>query len=178
MRGEHTSFMFSLRRISGSSPHARGALSPSAGRSPHRGIIPACAGSTTSCTGARVGSRDHPRMRGEHRMDMRASPSFMGSSPHARGALQVGSKLPAIVRIIPACAGSTRGEKSGSSNARDHPRMRGEHAVLPLWYAPLPGSSPHARGAPLLLPTVLAVYGIIPACAGSTPSLANDAVLN
>ena len=92
------------------------------------GIIPACAGSTYTRT-------------------LRSS-SFMGSSPHARGALYL---------AYLACA-----------RAWDHPRMRGEHlanlVVLQLHEGIIPacagstiddalrhplkkGSSPHARGA-------------------------------
>ena len=150
MRGEHPS----ASELGGSS----------------RGIIPACAGSTSSsqpvmsvvwgssphARGApRVsrpsscGGKDHPRMRGEHKR------------------LQINRKK--VLRIIPACAGSTRtraprdSSVSGSSpHARgardfdnleeptcwDHPRMRGEHP---------PRAEARAQGV-----------GIIPACAGST----------
>ena len=50
--------------------------------------------------------------------------------------------------------------------------MRGEHrpndfAVVKKW-----GSSPHARGARLAVAHQVPEDGIIPACAGSTPSLA------
>ena len=51
---------------------------------------------------------------------------------------------------------------------RDHPRMRGEHnATLSILEATA-GSSPHARGALGLVYAVVALWGIIPACAGST----------
>ena len=134
------------------------------------GIIPACAGSTSSTwplTQALRGSsphargapvlpasegervRDHPRMRGEHR---------------ARRALPAGWH-----RIIPACAGSTyrdtdlitlvAGSSPHARGARrrrrprarrcwDHPRMRGEHLFHGF--------------------TMLYLARIIPACAGST----------
>ena len=66
MRGEHVSVEIGYYNDQGSSPHARGARSCGivAGRT--NGIIPACAGSTSS-TSTRAGARwDHPRMRGEH----------------------------------------------------------------------------------------------------------------
>ena len=93
-----------------------------------RRIIPACAGSTlTMSTIARIYG-DHPRMRGEH-VSMR-SMNFCcgGSSPHARGAPFRGLWLPRPRGIIPACAGSTQCTRFWDFTARDHPRMRGEHA--------------------------------------------------
>ena len=195
MRGEH-------RRT--------GFFNPCSGR-----IIPACAGSTrmpSNFDGSRTGSsphargarkepsfgigllRDHPRMRGEHRVRRAhgltqdgiipacagsTSPlsmnecSLVGSSPHARGAhLRLGC-LRGNPGIIPACAGST---------SRRSP-----------WLAWTPGSSPHARGAHRRRGTNRPfrrdhprmrgehhertdVYvhdsGIIPACAGSTSDTA------
>ena len=128
--GSTTAFSSLGITISGSSPHARGAqASPSA----------AC-----------PAPQDHPRMRGEH---------WRGSDACQRH-----------TGIIPACAGSTtlrqsrQSPWSGSSPhargapidsdrigraSRDHPRMRGEHAL-------------GGRDRP-------ALQGIIPACAGSTP---------
>ncbi len=50
----------------------------------------------------------------------------------------------------------------------DHPRMRGEHAIIGLWNNSEAGSSPHARGAHLVRTLHRLVEGIIPACAGST----------
>ena len=46
--------------------------------------------------------------------------------------------------------------------------MRGKHHNRALQAVVLPGSSPHARGAPVLLPRDRHQAGIIPACAGST----------
>ena len=52
--------------------------------------------------------------------------------------------------------------------ARDHPRLRGEHARVPFWVATCPGSSPLARGT-LRRGRIHRRYaGIIPACAGNT----------
>ena len=155
----------------GSSPHARGAPTPS--------------------STARPASGDHPRMRGEHFLppvlaaelvgiipacagstykQLRNLAPSVGSSPHARGAPPPSSgRRPSRRGIIPACAGSTgaslpflarckgssphaRGAPSsrhgGSWRCRDHPRMRGEH------HLERSGAELEAR--------------IIPACAGST----------
>ena len=179
---------------SGSSPHARGARSTRASsctrsrdhprmRGEHKshlllldvrhGIIPACAGSTVSnvfaalqspgssphargapAGRARAGSRtrDHPRMRGEH-------------APRGRGPRRGQG-------IIPACAGSTSDETSlrfcvmGSS-----PHARG--ALLSCWsISPRPRDHPRMRGEHLVdLRERYRLPGIIPACAGSTPSV-------
>jgi len=64
----------------------------------------------------------------------------------------------------------------GSESAGDHPRVRGEHnggsSCTPCGW----GSSPRARGAPLLGDPRWLAPGIIPACAGSTgPSRAAGA---
>ena len=48
MRGEHASVDFGDGPVEGSSPHARGALLPLEAVQPAIGIIPACAGSTSS----------------------------------------------------------------------------------------------------------------------------------
>ena len=137
-------------RVAGSSPHARGALDTKT--RPYRviedhprmrgehsyvfrvgalpsGIIPACAGSTYLHPLQRLCSQDHPRMRGEHPMTSSPRQASEGSSPHARGALEVIEVLPRLRGIIPACAGSTL-----------------YAAFVAAWYF---GSSPHARGAHL-----------------------------
>ena len=156
-----------------------------------RGIIPAYAGSTMATRFAPYRShgssphtrgarrtrfprsrpnRDHPRIRGEHPLVLAAEhledgiiPAYAGStrlymhrwvfrrgsSPHTRGALFSRSAM--------------------AERARDHPRIRGEHAVgdalrvvergiIPAYagstrgHSPLFlcrwGSSPHTRGAP------------------------------
>ena len=76
-----------------------------------------------------------------------------------------------IRRIIPAYAGSTRGRPSFARPARDHPRIRGEHAPGYQAIAWLSGSSPHTRGARSRSGASAEGIGIIPAYAGSTASL-------
>ncbi len=107
-------------------------------------------------------------MRGEHLTDFISGIPAAGSSPHARGARWSCIRRPCCPRIIPACAGSTSAPTPPAQPTRDHPRMRGEHACVAYMTRSLPGSSPHARGAPVLPDAVRARPGIIPACAGST----------
>ena len=92
----------------GSSLHARGAPADIMEAWGVVGIIPACAGSTQRCHGARQGVRDHPRMRGKHASAATDDLIPAGSSPHARGAHPARHEPRALRGIISACAGSTR----------------------------------------------------------------------
>ena len=66
MRGEHNYQLFLDELDEGSSPHARGALPRGERQDCARGIIPACAGSTSLVYSPSCPAADHPRMRGEH----------------------------------------------------------------------------------------------------------------
>ena len=70
--------------------------------------------------------------------------------------------------IIPAYAGSTWSSSAYSLSSEDHPRIRGEHAILYRCSTLLPGSSPHTRGALYCSVRHRQGGGIIPAYAGST----------
>ena len=112
-----------------------------------------------------------------------------GSSPHTRGAHVSIVGYVYHARIIPAYAGSTRlasllrvKPRGSSPHTRgalsvevrkdpdfgDHPRIRGEHSLLPGFFAEGFGSSPHTRGALRDAIVEAAKRGIIPAYAGST----------
>ena len=168
MRGEHrrSSMVSMLSR--GSSPHARGARHAGRHTSRRAGIIPACAGSTSTCMFITSPARDHPRMRGEHHWLKTSEAGRLGSSPHARGALRANGAQCLHVGIIPACAGSTPRRVLRAEPGEDHPRMRGEHSVPYSYDTVAQGSSPHARGARAKIATRCPITGIIPACAGST----------
>ncbi len=116
-------------------------------------------------------------MRGEHSLRGFGAIQADGSSPHARGAPYRVREPPRHGGIIPACAGSTILATPLTYAVRDHPRMRGEHAVATSELRLNRGSSPHARGARVPLVAVMVTVGIIPACAGSTSSLAESALL-
>ena len=168
MCGEHNGWKDKAALYLGSSPHVRGARAGRLCGVPRSGIIPACAGSTPSNTTPRATTRDHPRMCGEHFTTTGSPYCSSGSSPHVRGA-PTGDLLGVTIGgIIPACAGSTPTATRPSREPRDHPRMCGEHLPDVSLAVPLPGSSPHVRGARPCLPLVAEPCGIIPACAGST----------
>ena len=175
MRGEHFTLLKTARGASGSSPRARGAHDPRRAQGRPRGIIPACAGSTSHSRHVRRIHRDHPRVRGEHPPEESKSRSSTGSSPRARGA-----HLAVVVDgngagIIPACAGSTVGCLSSTARKRDHPRVRGEHNATASRVLAGSGSSPRARGAHPGGHSGSDRAGIIPACAGSTAARCSGA---
>ena len=147
MCGEHTSLQFGTACFPGSSPHVRGARRVVRLARCRRGIIPACAGSTRPQTGWRARSRDHPRMCGEHSDASGIEVRHQGSSPHVRGAHCLNLVALLCHGIIPACAGSTRTETTGTCHTRDHPRMCGEHSIDLTISVTALGSSPHVRGA-------------------------------
>ena len=92
--------------------------------------------------------RDHPRIRGEHRLTISAPPPSNGSSPHTRGAPS--RALRSLCRSL------------------DHPRIRGEHITIRGKEGTEPGSSPHTRGAQSIAKLGEEKRRIIPAYAGST----------
>ena len=115
-------------------------------------------------------------MRGEHFVEAGDANREGESSPHARGARDATELGEHLAGIIPACAGSTCYRGSHRRTRRDHPRMRGEHRMIPGTSLGEMGSSPHARGALVEELVVVGRHGIIPACAGSTfPSTAAQA---
>ena len=172
MRGEHGFLFCGSGSSPGSSPHARGAQGQGEGREADAGIIPACAGSTRCEPASRAPGKDHPRMRGEHFRPVAVLGTCTGSSPHARGAPSSPVRQAKLVGIIPACAGSTPHRRRARGRVGDHPRMRGEHSRVPSGRELRVGSSPHARGAHGAVVVDGGDHGIIPACAGSTPSRA------
>ena len=107
VRGEHVRSAARSTTGTGSSPRARGAHRHEGSLTRRVGIIPACAGSTPCSPAGRCTRRDHPRVRGEHRVRLRVTVPGMGSSPRARGALSPDLPEIVLVGIIPACAGST-----------------------------------------------------------------------
>ena len=146
MRGEHSSAVSMVVMEPGSSPHARGTPHPRPWRGCQAGIIPACAGNTWMSIWIILACRDHPRMRGEHLGIDHYVTINGGSSPHARGTLNITLACQWSNGIIPACAGNTVMPCSLTRRHGDHPRMRGEHLPIRRWRLVKQGSSPHARG--------------------------------
>ena len=111
---------------------------------------------------------DHPRSRGVYTSAAWAQDLDAGSSPLARGLpLDAARGLPHS-GIIPARAGFTAGHPHGDETTPDHPRSRGVYADDNSAFGNLAGSSPLARGLPLLGRRRRRAQGIIPARAGFT----------
>ena len=168
MCGEHPSCNGSATRWAGSSPHVRGTLAQVVGDLDGLGIIPACAGNTSSQPCVSRSARDHPRMCGEHVTNLATTGVQGGSSPHVRGTRDVERHGREATGIIPACAGNTRTANRSNCPPWDHPRMCGEHILPPLVCVSISGSSPHVRGTPKPSTSQAEDTGIIPACAGNT----------
>ena len=122
-------FVDTIRGI-GSSPHTRGAHLRRLDGEDEWGIIPAYAGSTVMRSCCLGSFSDHPRIRGEHLPKPGLHIGQAGSSPHTRGARGQLAGRADDGRIIPAYAGSTYQGHPRDRLVRDHPRIRGEHALL------------------------------------------------
>ena len=168
IRGEHLRGAPGVGRAVGSSPHTRGAPTSRPPATIRRRIIPAYAGSTRGSPYHICRTGDHPRIRGEHTVCSLAPCWRRGSSPHTRGAPGADRSREPASRIIPAYAGSTSEFTGRIRGLLDHPRIRGEHRILPPAQTLPGGSSPHTRGAQDTAITDQRSARIIPAYAGST----------
>ena len=166
--GEHEISRTNSGVWTGSSPRVRGTQQARRDGRRDRGIIPACAGNTSSSGSQASGTRDHPRVCGEHDARVLAKDRIAGSSPRVRGTQAIMRLLGFGRGIIPACAGNTALCRSQRAARRDHPRVCGEHAWSWLEFLDSEGSSPRVRGTLLRHVEDLAELGIIPACAGNT----------
>ena len=152
----------------GSPPLARGILNQKHMCSDFSGITPARAGNTFTTEERQSDGRDHPRSRGEYTTSEKHSISALGSPPLARGIPETPAPEPETGRITPARAGNTRAGLASSAAVRDHPRSRGEYAIVSGWKSFYPGSPPLARGILILIHFRTKRKGITPARAGNT----------
>ena len=167
-RGVYGVTIPALDPLPGSSPLARG-LRVEGGLVAHPcRIIPARAGFTPATEG-RTGTRtDHPRSRGVYSGPLPPLPLLLGSSPLARGLLELVDLILAAARIIPARAGFTARYLAAEAGGGDHPRSRGVYALGMTWRELGHGSSPLARGLPRQPHQHPPRVRIIPARAGFT----------
>ena len=152
----------------------RGALAPSRFANEPYGIIPAYAGSTFCRRILFFGTRDHPRVCGEHAKKRILDEAITGSSPRMRGAPRNTDRRGFRQGIIPAYAGSTGPQRGLRFDDGDHPRVCGEHLVLDTRDLRTSGSSPRMRGALPTISCICVVIGIIPAYAGSTANTQSE----
>ncbi len=127
LRGDHIAQLLQGRDYEGSSPPARGPPSKILGLSAVSRLIPACAGTTRQGRPNRTHPWAHPRLRGDHRLELWAVGYARGSSPPARGPLSRCVRAMVPGRLIPACAGTTFSLCACYGAWPAHPRLRGDH---------------------------------------------------
>ena len=127
-RGEYRRYEPHDGILAGSSPLSRGIPGLRPGQLWGGGIIPALAGNTSSSSCRRATDGDHPRSRGEYKLEHCPTCHETGSSPLSRGILRPGWTEHPGTRIIPALAGNTPVEDRTGVGTRDHPRSRGEYS--------------------------------------------------
>ena len=166
-RGEHTDIAGIAEGTPDSSPLAQGTQLVCHVYEVDTRLIPARTGNTRKSGSVLARRWAHPRSRREHTIRWTWWITGKGSSPLARGTHAGPVPQVAHARFIPARAGNTGGMSEYLSSGAAHPRSRGEH--LPdshtLWLRP--GSSPLARGTPLLRSLRNHVGRLIPARAGN-----------
>ena len=111
---------------------------------------------------------DHPRSRGVYAAPCGGRSAVRGSSPLARGLPVDYSQDHDDAGIIPARAGFTSPAAAPASCPTDHPRSRGVYLPWNGRVGETWGSSPLARGLPLICCLAHTRCGIIPARAGFT----------
>ena len=163
-------------RAVGSSPPARGTPGSLRRVGFQTRFIPARAGNTRLRTASGPLPSVHPRPRGEHWALTPQSRILAGSSPPARGTRQRRPRERGRVRFIPARAGNTVASATILVSQSVHPRPRGEHPYYEIGPDNPPGSSPPARGTPVLRDRARQPARFIPARAGNTPTTGNGGV--
>ena len=152
----------------GSPPPTRGTQQRGLSRATTGRITPAYAGNTNLSIFSCPYSRDHPRLRGEHISYQPFANTLIGSPPPTRGTLMQSDIQQRKARITPAYAGNTNKIQCYKIKWRDHPRLRGEHALKKRQTTSVRGSPPPTRGTPVKLFLNLFFPGITPAYAGNT----------
>ena len=167
-RGVYAWFQFPSWLGVGSSPLARGLHRAIVGELYGDGIIPARAGFTVTSGSSAPSTTDHPRSRGVYPARCAAGGAPPGSSPLARGLRDGRPPEGGHGGIIPARAGFTQDAPVGERQVADHPRSRGVYRGYSSATTTSAGSSPLARGLPIILRPGMSDTRIIPARAGFT----------
>ena len=152
----------------GSPPLARGTAVIARKSALLRRITPACAGNRVIPPAQPRGLWDHPRLRGEQPLAVRARRGGLGSPPLARGTAISGAIPYSRARITPACAGNSILMSKSAHRFWDHPRLRGEQEKSVGNGLTRAGSPPLARGTGDAPAIRQALRRITPACAGNS----------
>ena len=133
-----------------------------------RGLIPARAGKTRTCSSGNAGSAAHPRACGENIQGFIDGIKNMGSSPRVRGKLVLAHRVRRAHGLIPARAGKTGFVGTGRGIRRAHPRACGENVRGGAELRVPTGSSPRVRGKRMVKRFNVRLRRLIPARAGKT----------
>ena len=166
--GENSFGLLAVAGVVGSSPRVRGKLIRTSCCCGRGGLIPACAGKTSSYAQTASGTRAHPRVCGENLESQSDKVHDAGSSPRVRGKHRDFRRCSDAERLIPACAGKTELWERANIRSGAHPRVCGENARQTRDFAAQWGSSPRVRGKLGLYVASWNGCGLIPACAGKT----------
>ena len=167
-RGENLCGSAARGPLRGSSPLTRGKPLDAPPDRPVAGLIPAHAGKTHQQTRQPHTTPAHPRSRGENGNATVVLLGDLGSSPLTRGKLQAVVGMLAPMRLIPAHAGKTVGERVTADVCEAHPRSRGENRIYTEGRTIPGGSSPLTRGKLGLANQGGPALRLIPAHAGKT----------
>ncbi len=135
-------------------------------RSTFNGNTPAYAGKIRGVRARDGANREHPRIRGEDRLDWSDPSSSVGTPPHTRG-----RSIAPIAHAdghgnTPAYAGKMRCDHLVLDWPREHPRIRGEDIAVAVTLASFAGTPPHTRGRYVGEALVQLRQGNTPAYAG------------
>ena len=110
----------------GSPPRVRGKEEMNLERVYKLGITPACAGKRALVRSGYAAARDHPRVCGEKKTELKLCVKLLGSPPRVRGkGIKIRLCGP-LVGITPACAGKSIFVQRSINHGKDHPRVCGE----------------------------------------------------
>ena len=129
--GEHPMLSAKWLAILGSSPRMRGTCLMNHLNFLEVRIIPAYAGNMIHLSIMLLQIRDHPRVCGEHILRGDVLSDGEGSSPRMRGTFDNPPFSILAERIIPAYAGNISRKPRKDCPQWDHPRVCGEHLMLP-----------------------------------------------
>ena len=144
--GENSTVTHQAPPAQGSSPRVRGKRTSLSKLLRISGLIPACAGKTSSPVTSPVGTKAHPRVCGENLTRNAERSRLSGSSPRLRGKRLGRCRHGCGRGLIPACAGKTSVSSRVSLSSRAHPRVCGENTSRRHGRPHDEGSSPRVRG--------------------------------
>ena len=166
--GDHLDKFTDWTCLTGSPPLMRGPQCSLAQLYAYLRITPAYAGTTAMPGVIAIYFWDHPRLCGDHIVQLMHTREAEGSPPLMRGPrIHIPSTFP-VVRITPAYAGTTRTRSRSVCMLWDHPRLCGDHLTEQYVYSFDDGSPPLMRGPQAIWPLDQGYGRITPAYAGTT----------